>query len=92
MAKLDWASSFLSFRMSEKDDREASQVPDATRQYLHGKKYDVLQQLLSVDPTDNSQNSLVTLAKAQGAIEILDEILQFLTPGDPADNPEDSLD
>lgn len=92
MAKLDWASSYLSFRLSARDEIEASQVPDATRQYLHGKKYEILQQLLTLDPADNSQNSLVKLARAQGAIEILDEILQFLTPT-PADNPsENDLD
>lgn len=85
MAKLDWAASYLSFRLSEKDEREAVIIPDATRQYLHGKKYDLLQQLLSLDPSDNTQNSLVKLARIQGGIDILSEVLQFLTP---LDDPE----
>lgn len=77
MAKLNWAESYLALDFSDRDSRNAAEVNPDTRNYLQTLKFRQMQYILAVDLSDNSHNNLLTIAKHQAKIEILNELLTF---------------
>ena len=86
MAKLNWAESYLALDFSDRDSRNAAEVSPNTRNYLQTLKFRQMQYIVGVDLADTSHNNLLTIAKYQAKIELLNELLTFfnnpVAPGD----------
>jgi hypothetical protein len=91
VAKLDWSSSYLALRLSAKDEAEAIQITDSTRNYLHALKYQNMQALIEIDLTDTSIDRIIAINTFKSKIELLNEMLAFFgsaTQDDPLTTSE----
>lgn len=91
MAKLDWASSFLALRLSAKEEQDASNITDETRNFLHSKKHQYMQEMMELDLSDLSHNNLIQLNTCKSKVVLLEELLIFFASKSGADPEENSL-
>lgn len=84
MAKILFPESVLCVNMSDKERQQATQVPDAFRDYLHAKKYEAYCKLKGIDTT-KPESSLLQLAATQAELKVYDELLQFIANRQPQD-------
>ena len=84
MAKILFPESALCVLLTDKELRQATQVPDSFRDFLHMKKFEAFSAMKGIDATD-PQSSPLKLAATQAKLEVYDELLRFIANRDVQD-------
>ena len=77
MAKIQFAQSVLCFELSSKELFNATQVPDAFRDYLHMKKFEAFSRMKGIDTT-NPQSSPLQIAASLAELAVYEDLLIFI--------------